>query len=271
MRKTFLAIAAMFAAIPTSCATMTPATQSAIEAGVEYAKGKAECDAAGRNYTCADGIADCKCEDRPTPPPPPAPPLPAPEPVTPPTPPTPAPTPAPAPAPAPVAEKTFGPYSQNEWYSMDVRGKADCSHGKITFSVKGLSFAELPRGKDGFLFMAKLKTPSGQESNFQFNIADILPRLISQRFDGTCPRHCEEQWSDGVNWRGDETYSFVFEWDQTKVTCVVKDTAGAVMFDGKVNTFGLYAGVDWIRVGNGVYPPYPAVSSAITVINPRLE
>lgn len=256
MRKTFLAIAAMFAAIPTSCATMTPATQSAIEAGVEYAKGKAECDAAGRNYTCADGIADCKCEDRPTPPPPPAPPPPEPEPVTPP--------------PPPPVQPSLS-YAQNEWYSMDASGKTDWSHGKITFSVKGLIFTELPRGKDGFLFMAKLKTPSGQESNFQFNIADILPRLISQRFDGTCPRHCEEQWSDGVNWRGDETYSFVFEWTQSAVTCVVKDTAGAVMFDGKVNTFGLYAGVDWIRVGNGVYPPYPAVSSAITVINPTLE
>lgn len=268
MKKFYLTVMVLALLFP-ACAT-APATQTALVNAATYAAEKAACESSGKVFICAAGIADCKCVDRPTPPSPPAPPAvsvtpPTPEPVQPP------PAPTPVPPPPTVATKTYGPYGQNEWYSMDVSGKTDWSHGKITFSVKGLSFDQLPRGKDGFLFMAKLKTPNGQEGNFQYNIADILPRLISQRFDGTCPRHCEEQWSDGVNWSGEETYSFVFEWTQSTVTCVVKDSAGTVMFDGKVNTFGPYVGADWIRIGNGIYPPYPAVSSAITVINPTLE
>jgi hypothetical protein len=63
----------------------------------------------------------------------------------------------------------------------------------------------------------------------------------------------------------------VFEWDETKVSCLVTDAKGGKVYEGVVPTFGPYAGADWIRVGNGVFPPYPAVSNAITVINPRLE
>lgn len=266
-------IAAMSVAILTSCATPNPAMQTAIDGGVKYAKGKAECEASGKDYKCGPALGDCKCVDRPTPPPaPPIAPPPTPEPVKPIPAPTPEPSPPPAPTPPPpVVVQTSFSYATNEWYEMDTGGKTDWSRGKITFSIRGLAFDMLPRGKDYFLFMAKLKAPSGQESNFHYNIADLTPRLISQRFDGTCPRHCERQDIGDFHWEPGETYLFVFEWDEANVTCVVTDSKGNKAYEGIVPTYGPYAGVDWIRAGNGIFPPYPGIGSAITVINPRLE
>jgi hypothetical protein len=162
-------------------------------------------------------------------------------------------------------------YNSEEFYEFPTAGKADWSVGVVTFSITGLAFDMLPRGKDYFLFMAKFVTPNGNEGNFQMNIADLTPRLISQRFDGTCPRFCEQQNIGDINWLINEVYSFRFDWNSSTVTCVIKDSGGNIMFDGFVNTWGTFAGVSFVRVGNGVLPPYLGVGYPITVIAPTMQ
>lgn len=164
-------------------------------------------------------------------------------------------------------------YNVGEWYSFDTSGKTNWSRGSITFSITGLAYNAIPTGarNDFFLFMAKLTGGGGQEANFHYNIADRVPRLISQRFDGTCSPFCEQQSHGDVNWRAGETYTFRFEWTPSTVTCVVTDSSGRTVHDGSVDTFGAFTGVDWVRVGNGVLPPYPGVNDAITVIAPVLR
>jgi hypothetical protein len=118
--------------------------------------------------------------------------------------------------------------------------------------------------------MAKLTAPSGDEANFEFNIADRVPRLISQRFDGTCPRFCEHQALGDVKWSASETYSFSVTWTAASVTCVVTDSSGKMVYNDSVPTDGAYEGYDWVRVGNGVVPPYGGSDKEITIINPTL-
>lgn len=162
-------------------------------------------------------------------------------------------------------------YTVNNWYEFpEVNTKSDWSSGSVSFKLTGMSYDSLPAGADAFIFMAKLITPNGSEGNFQFNIADLTPRLISQRFDGTCASFCENQSHGSVYWDAAETYSFVITWSSSLVTCIVTDSAGNTVYSGSVPTDGAYAGVDWVRVGNGVMPPYGGSSSEITIINPTL-
>lgn len=164
-------------------------------------------------------------------------------------------------------------YDAGEWYAFDASVKTNWSRGIVTFSITGLDYSAIPMGagQDFFLFMAKLTGGGGQEANFHYNIADRIPRLISQRFDGTCSPFCEQQSRGDVNWRADETYSFRFEWTASTVTCLVKDSSGTTVHDGSVDTFGAFTGVEWVRIGNGVLPPYPGLSDAIAVIAPALQ
>lgn len=162
-------------------------------------------------------------------------------------------------------------YTLNNWYEFDPSTKANWSSGTISFKLRGLSYDSLPVGRDAFFFMAKLTTPSGSEGNFHFNIADRVPRLISQRFDGTCPRFCEHQALGNVNWSASETYSFSVSWTAASVTCVVTDSTGRIVYNDSVPTDGAYTGYDWVRVGNGVVPPYGGSDNEITIINPTLK
>lgn len=162
-------------------------------------------------------------------------------------------------------------YTVNNWYEFDLSTKANWSSGAISFKLRGLSYDSLPQGKDAFFLMAKLTTPGGAEANFQFNIADRIPRLISQRFDGTCPRFCENQAYGSVNWSAAETYSFAVSWTTTIVTCVVTDSTGSVVYSDSVPTDGVYSGYDYVRVGNGVVPPYGGSDNEITIINPIIK
>lgn len=162
-------------------------------------------------------------------------------------------------------------YNAGEWHEFPTGAKSDWSSGVVTFSITGLAFDMLPAGKDYFLFMAKMVTPNGMEGNFQINIADLTPRLISQRFDGTCPRFCEQQDIGDIQWLIDETYSFRIEWNTSTVTCVIRDSGGNTMFNGSVNTWGAYAGAEFVRVGNGVLPPYPGLAYPINVIAPAMQ
>jgi hypothetical protein len=162
-------------------------------------------------------------------------------------------------------------YNLGNYYEFDLSSKADMSSGAISFKLRGLSYDSLPAGQDAFFLLAMLTTPSGAEGNFQFNIADLSPRLISQRFDGTCPKFCENQAIGSVNWRAAETYSFAVSWTSSTVTCLVKDSAGGVVFSQSVPTDGVYAGSKYVRVGNGVLPPYGGSANEITIINPKIS
>ena len=179
-----------------------------------------------------------------------------------------------------VADIKMGYASQGYWAfdnavmpytTQSVTSKTKWASGIVTFKITGLGYSALPPSADFFLFMAKLKTPNGKEGTFQYNIADLRPRLISQRFDGTCSSFCEHQSAGSVNWNPAETYSFTFTWDASNVNLEVKDSSGSVVHSGSVPTDGEYAGVSWIRAGNGVLPPYAGVKGQVYIINPTLE
>jgi hypothetical protein len=179
-----------------------------------------------------------------------------------------------------IADVKMGYGSQGYWAfdnaampyaTQSVTSKTEWASGKVTFKITGLAYSTLPPSADFFLFMAKFKTPNGKEGTFQYNIADLKPRLISQRFDGTCSSFCEHQSMGSVNWNSAETYSFTFTWDASNVNLEVTDSSGSVVQSGSVPTDGEYAGVDWIRAGNGALPPYDGIEGQVYIVNPTLE
>lgn len=152
-----------------------------------------------------------------------------------------------------------------ETYSFNAGSKTDWSSGTITFSLTGLGFDMLPPSGDCVLFLARFFTPSGAEGNFHFNIASLVPRLTSQRFDGTCSPWCDRQAPGSVAWVSTDVYTFSAVWDSATVSLIIRDSSSKVVFSGSVQTDGAYAGEDWIGVTNAL------VSNTITVIDPVVK
>lgn len=165
---------------------------------------------------------------------------------------------------------SFNNNSTMPYATESVSSKVAWGTGRIKFKIRGLDYNKLT-SSDTFIFMAKLKAPNGDEGNFHYNIADKVPRLITQRFDGTCSPFCEHQAHGSVNWNPAETYAFEFAWDYTTVYMVVKDSSGNTVHSASVTSDGSYTGVDWIRVGNGVMTAYGWANTDMVVINPYLE
>jgi hypothetical protein len=156
-----------------------------------------------------------------------------------------------------------------------VTSKADWSAGSISFSIRGLDYNSIP--DDGnvqnnyWLFWAELYAPNGKGATFTYGIIAGTSRLISQRFDGTCSNWCEHQNRSTIHWDPAETYSFLFTWDSSNVSVVVKNSAGETLHSGTVSTDGAYSGFNYVRVGNEVRAGYNGTDGDVTVINPVLN
>lgn len=156
-----------------------------------------------------------------------------------------------------------------------ITSKTDWSAGSISFSISGLDYDSISDDdkveNNYWLFWAELYAPNGKSATFIYGLAAGTSRLISQRFDGTCSPFCENQNLSTIHWDPAETYSFLFTWDASNVSVVVKNSAGDTLHSGTVSTDGVYSAVNYIRVGNQVRAGYKGTAGAVTVINPVLN
>jgi len=193
----------------------------------------------------------------------------------------PSPPPAPPPPAAPPTGAVHGPFAGGAYYEFPRISSATA--GEVTFSLRGLDGSTFPR-QDGWLFMLMGRGVHGGEANLQMHIYNdqgrgAQIRLISQRFgDPACLRgtatHCES--ADGISdmyLTPDRTYYVRIWWDERRAGMTLA-TAGAPTLiwsgRGETQTWGAFASVDWVRVGNGVYPGRPGQGATLTVINPQL-
>jgi len=171
-------------------------------------------------------------------------------------------------------------YSQGGFYTFP-KVDGPMYKGSVSFTLEGLNGSAFPINSDGFLFMLMGKTPSGTDANLQFHITnsgghDAQVRLISQRFgDNSCHKtnqsHCES--ADGImgmNLTPSKIYSVVVSWDERNATMTMATEGEPTLIwsgQGEVKTWGAYNSVEWIRVGNAVFPGKSGQSTSLTVLS----
>ena len=201
--------------------------------------------------------------------------------------------PEPKPKPKPDAKVIYGPFNDGGYFQFNDNdfGKDSRAYdGIIRFTLHGLNGSSFPSDNDGFLFMLMGITNYNTEANLQFHIynnegRDVQVRLISQRFgDPSCirqgQRHCEsadaimEHQDNLINFNPDKYYDVVISWNTRSASMVIScDGQRDLIFSGnnETKTWGGYKRLEWVRIGNGVFPGKAGQNHPLTVINPSIK
>jgi len=138
----------------------------------------------------------------------------------------------------------------------------DVNRGMISFRYSGMHNDMIPSNPT-FALVFKARGWEGYEANWHWMTTKqggqfLQHRLIAQRFDGTCPRYCEE-W-DAINemqfFDDTEVYQWDCRWDTSAslIECTVMKVGDPkIKFFTQTDPKGPYIILTYLGLGNGAY------------------